>query len=299
MVGGPMRRTSLPATGEAIMIKDIFITVLVDNCMENAPNPNECGFSLWIEADDRKILFDTGRSPDFFGCAASLNIDLCSANTLIVSHGHYCSSGSVVAMLELNQSMQVYCHPGIFIPRYSRRNDLLTHKSEELCIFTKQPRQCVDTIRWVSGPTHLTDDIGLTGPISCPAASESAQTSVGSHSAPGNDSSRSDCALWLTGNNGLTVIVGCCKSGLVNTLGYIRSITRDLPIKTVIGGFHLIDASDELIIDTCDYLDSIGVERVVPCHCTGVHAAEIMEHRLGVSVVERGRRGRVAQAIDQ
>lgn len=281
------------------MIKDISITILVDNCVQNAPNPNECGFSLWIEADERRILFDTGRSPDLFGSAASLNIDPGCADTLILSHGHYCSFGSVAAMIEHNHSMQVYCHPGIFIPRYSRRNDFSADQSQELCVSTKLPRQCVDAIRWVSGPTHLTDDMGLTGPIPCPADSENAQTCTGSSSAQGDDSSRSDCALWLTGNTGLTVIVGCCRSGLVETLRYIRAINRDLPIETVIGGFHLIDASEELIIDTCDYLGSIGVGRVVPCHCTGIRAIEIMEHRLGVSVVERGRTGGVAQGVSQ
>ena len=105
------------------MIGNLTITVIVDNRSDDPCLLTEHGLSFWIEADDRRILFDAEQSDMLFRNAETLGIDLRTADTLVLSHGHYDHTGSVAKLLELNLSLSVYCHPDVLIPRYSRQAD--------------------------------------------------------------------------------------------------------------------------------------------------------------------------------
>ena len=56
--------------------------------------------------------------------------------------------------------------------------------------------------------------------------------------------------------------------GLINTLYHAKKITGIEKISLVVGGAHLINASDEQIWQTISALNEMGVQ-VVP-HCTGL-----------------------------
>lgn len=47
---------------EAAMIKNLTVTILLDNHSDDPRLFTEHGLSFMIEADDRKIIFDTGQS---------------------------------------------------------------------------------------------------------------------------------------------------------------------------------------------------------------------------------------------
>jgi metal-dependent hydrolase (beta-lactamase superfamily II) len=74
------------------------------------------------------------------------------------------------------------------------------------------------------------------------------------------------------------VLNGCCHSGIMNTLDYVKNLI-DKPISHIIGGFHMANASDERIQETVEYLRTFqtnnGVLYLFPIHCSGekfVHA---------------------------
>ncbi|MBN1308140.1 MAG: MBL fold metallo-hydrolase [Chitinispirillaceae bacterium] len=276
------------------MIKELAVTILIDNRSEDPRFLAEHGLSLCIQADDRRILFDAGQSDTFFYNAEKLNIELRSIDTLVLSHGHYDHTGGVGRMLEINPALEVYCHPGVFILRYSRRPDG-SMKPIGLSKATADAlHRCVDTIHWISRPIWLTEDIGITGPIPRRTVFEDTGGAFFlDPEAERPDPVEDDCAMWFITGRGVTVITGCCHSGLVNTIEQVRSITGALPGIAIIGGFHLLHASMERIEATCDYLHSAGVGKIVPCHCTGEAAVECMEQRFGGDMVERGKAGAI------
>jgi 7,8-dihydropterin-6-yl-methyl-4-(beta-D-ribofuranosyl)aminobenzene 5'-phosphate synthase len=99
----------------------IDITILVDN--QAGPGlTTEHGFSLWIETDDRHILFDTGQGPALPSNARALGVDLRKTDVLVLSHGHYDHTGGIPHVLHVAPNAHVYCHPGVVQPRYSLRN---------------------------------------------------------------------------------------------------------------------------------------------------------------------------------
>jgi glyoxylase-like metal-dependent hydrolase (beta-lactamase superfamily II) len=105
------------------MIKTLKITILVDNSSSDPDLQSEHGFSLWIEADNKKILFDTGHSKLIVHNAAKLDINLGLAQYLILSHGHYDHTGAVAEIVRLNPSITIFCHPFITNQRFSRQPD--------------------------------------------------------------------------------------------------------------------------------------------------------------------------------
>ena len=62
----------------------------------------EHGLSLLIEFNNKKILFDTGKTSSFLNTAKKLNIDLSNIDYLILSHAHYDHTGGVIDFIKGN-----------------------------------------------------------------------------------------------------------------------------------------------------------------------------------------------------
>jgi 7,8-dihydropterin-6-yl-methyl-4-(beta-D-ribofuranosyl)aminobenzene 5'-phosphate synthase len=63
------------------------IRILSENYARRRYMTAEHGLSIWVEADDRNILFDTGQSDIFLHNAKQMGIDLTKADMLVLSHG--------------------------------------------------------------------------------------------------------------------------------------------------------------------------------------------------------------------
>lgn len=75
------------------------ITILVDNRASHGLLA-EHGFAVWIEAAERRLLFDTGQGSALGHNAGNLDIDLRTADALVLSHGHYDHTGGVPLVME-------------------------------------------------------------------------------------------------------------------------------------------------------------------------------------------------------
>ena len=80
--------------------------------------------------------------------------------------------------------------------------------------------------------------------------------------------------MWnvVTIIEGEVVLLGCAHSGVINTLQYIRGLTDNHPIHTVVGGMHLLSAGEERVDKTIEELRRLDVQRLLPAHCTGLVA---------------------------
>jgi 7,8-dihydropterin-6-yl-methyl-4-(beta-D-ribofuranosyl)aminobenzene 5'-phosphate synthase len=273
------------------MIKKFLATILVDDHSDHPALRSEHGFSVWIEADGYCILFDTGQSDLFIRNAEILGIDLHSADLLILSHGHYDHTGGIPELVKYNSSLFAYCHPDVFIPRYCRQMDGIMkpvgiNKESENAL-----NRINNCIFHVIGPLYLSANIGITGPIPRRVAFEDTGGPFFVDPLAKNpDSIEDDMAMWVSTDDGLVIVTGCCHSGLINTINHIRSLKNNMPVYAIIGGLHLSQACSGRIESTCDYLQSIGVQRIIPCHCTGKNAIETLEMRFGQKV-EQGKAG--------
>lgn len=261
------------------------ITILVDNHAGDGLSA-EHGLSLWIEAEGLHILFDTGQGMALESNARILGVDLDKTDILTLSHGHYDHTGGIAQVLQRAQKANVYCHPGIVQPRYAIRDG--TPKSIQL---PRMPMAAIDRLssqhlHWVQQPMLLSERIGVTGPI--PRETSFENTGGPFYLDPEGrraDPIEDDLALWVQTDDGLIVCVGCSHAGLVNTLNHVQRLSNGQRIRAVIGGFHLLNASRERLEQTVAALRLFEPDIVVPCHCTGELATDMLRNVLGERVL--------------
>jgi 7,8-dihydropterin-6-yl-methyl-4-(beta-D-ribofuranosyl)aminobenzene 5'-phosphate synthase len=95
------------------------------------------------------------------------------------------------------------------------------------------------------------------------------------------DSIRDDQALFIKTGQGLVVILGCAHRGTINTLHHARNVTGVATIHSVVGGTHLIRASEVQMELTIAALKELGVQRLAVSHCTGMPAAVRLAQEFG------------------
>lgn len=262
-------------------VDDVRITILVDN-LANEGLETEHGFSLWIEADDRRILFDTGQGGALEKNAAALGVELARADMLVLSHGHYDHTGAIPYVLREAQELDIYCHPDILQTRYAIREG----KPKSIGIpdaarkaFLDQPP---DRVHAVQGTVMLTENIGLVAPV--PRETSYEDTGGPFYLDPEGrqpDLIEDDLSLWVDTDAGVIVCLGCAHAGPINILRHIRSLTEGSHIRGVIGGFHLMHAKRERVDKTIVALRELQPDLVVPCHCTGKDAFGLLEEAMG------------------
>jgi 7,8-dihydropterin-6-yl-methyl-4-(beta-D-ribofuranosyl)aminobenzene 5'-phosphate synthase len=258
------------------------ITILVDNRITRPELRAEHGLALWIESEGKRILFDTGQGGSLGKNAKILGVDLGKTDIIMLSHGHYDHSGGMAQVMNRAEKAELYCHPGVVLPRYSISDGIATpvHMPQpSLAAIVRLPPT---HIHWLQQPIMLSAHIGLSGPI--PRETSYEDTGGPFYLDPQGkrpDSLSDDLALWMQTMSGLVVCVGCSHAGLVNTLNHVRLLNNGQKIRAVIGGFHLRSASPDRLAQTIAALRQLEPDMVVPCHCTGELAVAALRNALG------------------
>lgn len=273
----------------AIKTNNFNITILSD---DNAQKGliSEHGFSLWIESKEKNILFDTGKKNALIENANTIGLDLSRIDILVLSHGHKDHSGAVSLVLESSPNAQVYCHPDALKSCFSiqkcelpRNISIPTTAKEAILALPKEQ------IHWVTKPEEICPGLHITGPV--PRKNSFEDTGgpfyldiEGKYSAPLYD----DISLWVEMEGSFFVITGCCHSGIINTVEYIKNISGLDKVFGIMGGLHLKNINRERLDKTRDTILSWNPRVLIPCHCTGSAMTEIIRNDLGPQVVTSG-----------
>jgi 7,8-dihydropterin-6-yl-methyl-4-(beta-D-ribofuranosyl)aminobenzene 5'-phosphate synthase len=252
------------------MLNPFRITLLVDHQAISPDLATEHGLSFLLELGEQVLLFDTGASDAFLRNAEHLGLPLDRVTQVILSHGHWDHSGGLGAALERVPQAQVYLHPRALGPKFSRHPDRPVREIG----FPKGSWSAVcpvmHRVNWATAPMRLSSEIGITGPIPRKHPLERISgpfflDADGRQPDPLED----EQALWIQTPAGLVVVLGCAHAGVVNTLEYVQNITGETRIRAVLGGFHLLKASEERLRFTVEALQRLDVEALFPCHCSG------------------------------
>ena len=80
---------------------------------------------------------------------------------------------------------------------------------------------------------------------------------------------------------GLVVVSGCAHSGIVNTVAYARQVTGIDKVMAIMGGFHLGGMDlDTVVKPTVDALKAFDPTYIIPTHCTGRQAIQLIEKEM-------------------
>ncbi len=246
------------------------LTVICDNHAKNELL-SEHGLSFYILADGLTILFDTGSGETLLPNAMKLGIDLAKCSHLVLSHGHYDHSGGVAQVLAKNTYCSVIAHPFILSDRY-RRHAARPVKRIGMPVNERAVLQQLDPVRLHCSPVAscISDYIGITGFIPRTHVFEDTggpfyldETGQFADLIP------DDQALWINTPQGLVIILGCCHSGVSNTVEYIRQLNDGASVAGIIGGLHLLHASAERLEQTIIYLKKLKPQFIYAGYCTG------------------------------
>lgn len=97
----------------------MLIKTLVEDTSISPELSSEHGLSIYIEANHRKILFDTGASNLFLQNANKMGVTIKDVDIAIISHGHYDHGAGLRTFLEENEKACVYLHNRAFDPYFS------------------------------------------------------------------------------------------------------------------------------------------------------------------------------------
>jgi 7,8-dihydropterin-6-yl-methyl-4-(beta-D-ribofuranosyl)aminobenzene 5'-phosphate synthase len=253
---------------------DVRITVLVENTAGGRGLLAEHGLSFWIELGSHRFVFDTGQSDILFHNAQVLGIDLRTVDAIVLSHGHYDHTGGLRRLLKTAPAAPIHLHPQTLEAKFS------CHKEQSRSIGMErgmalelQQRIQGGLGSFTRGPAEILSGVWATGEI--PRRSALEDTGGPFYLDPDctrPDGLLDDQALVLDIKDDLVVVLGCAHAGVVNTLDYVAQLFPGRPIRTVLGGMHLVRASQARIAPTIEALRRHQVQRIGPAHCTGPEA---------------------------
>lgn len=253
--------------------------------IENNPDDNntllsEHGLSIYIEVEEMKILFDTGKSGDFINNAEKLNVDLSNIDYLLLSHGHYDHSGGFKKLVDgIGSPFKLIVGDGFFSEKYKlmdnntyryRGNpfnkDFINENNISLTCINEDIFYINENIMIFSN-FKRNNDFEIQNKLFRIKKNEEYIL----------DDFSDEIVLAVKKNEGLIVILGCSHVGVVNILETITKRTG-IPIYAIIGGSHLVEADDERVSKTIEFLKENNIEIIAMSHCTGEYAIEKLKN---------------------
>jgi 7,8-dihydropterin-6-yl-methyl-4-(beta-D-ribofuranosyl)aminobenzene 5'-phosphate synthase len=257
-------------------VKSLKITIL--STMLAEAGMGEWGFAALVEADGRRILFDTGLRPEtVLQNARELGLDLSSVTDVVLSHHHGDHTGGLLtlrrelAVKSPKALSRVHVAPGIFSSRrhsgsQEEANPTIAVKSgmeASGAVFVEHRR-----------PEEISPGVWLTGPVPRPHPERNwgPPASIVTGAGLVADSIPEDMALMIETDRGIVILIGCGHAGTVNTVEYGRRVLGAKPVYAIVGGLHLFASPDSALAWTAAQLRAANLRYLLGAHCTGIEA---------------------------
>jgi len=244
----------------------------------------------------KKIIFDTGGTNQTF----LHNLDvrgypIYDANIIVLSHWHYDHSGGLYKILErIEKPVPILCHESATNERFFIRSADINPKTlvnkkrsdiVELLNSAKIVNQLpidIKTIEKTGGKIlkHKTlETIFARDQVKIMVSGEILKTHeeeifsnflINKEGVLSFDEILDDKCLIIELGNSTILLNGCCHSGIMNTLDYVKEKSGK-PISHIIGGFHMANSTQERIDVTLNFLSTFQKENLIlfPIHCSG------------------------------
>jgi 7,8-dihydropterin-6-yl-methyl-4-(beta-D-ribofuranosyl)aminobenzene 5'-phosphate synthase len=263
-------------------LQNLGITVLAeDSVLYESQYLGQHGLSLLLEGTSggitKKILVDVGQNSEvLLNNMRNMGISPSSINAIVLTHCHYDHTQGIANMLREigKEDMKVIAHPDIFRPHFitqpNRRNVGIRHDDSKLEI-----EKTGASFSLTKEPFLIMPGIITTGEVKRRTKFENATIGIKTikNGVIVDDLMLDDTSVIAkVKDRGLVIITGCSHAGIINIANQAIEITNCKKIVAIIGGLHLIEASDTLIDRTVKELSKLNVAWVSAGHCTGFKA---------------------------
>jgi len=233
-----------------------------------------------------RVVMDVGQNHEALATNMELlNVSSCDIDAIVLSHCHYDHTSGIAALLAATKKRDVplIAHPAIFRPHFITKPVL-----RSLGIRPEDRAEALvaagGVLLLTSDPVQLMPGLMTTGevPRVTADAKEGLSVITVTEGRAAADNLLDDIALIAcVKGKGLVVIAGCSHSGIINIVKRALALFPGEKLYAVLGGFHLVEASQQGIASTVDELTGFAPALVAAGHCTGFKAQAALYNSLG------------------
>lgn len=263
-------------------LDSLTVTILAEDSVGyETPYLGQHGISFLLRAVRgsimRTILVDVAQHPDplLFNMDL-LGIDPSSIDTVVLTHCHYDHTQGLATILEAigKEDLPVVAHPDIFrlnfiMAPYFRHVGVMAADAPE------RIREAGGTLVLLRDPLELMPGMTVSGEVPRVTEYEGHEMALKTiqDGRVVSDPMVDEVAVYASVTGvGTVVVTGCSHAGIVNISRHAKVMTEVDSLAAVIGGFHLIESTPEMIRRSVADLKAETVGRVLAGHCTGFAA---------------------------
>jgi 7,8-dihydropterin-6-yl-methyl-4-(beta-D-ribofuranosyl)aminobenzene 5'-phosphate synthase len=233
-----------------------------------------------INGANHSFLFDFGSdSAGVLRNMEILNVDFNKLEALALSHGHWDHDLTFLDLMKakkdkMREGIPLYVGEEAFIERFSRES------SGKVVGMNQLRREDVEALGFIKiveikDPTSVAPGALFSGKIAMvteyekilPRLVKKENNEYVQDLFPGEQA----LIINLKGR-GLIILSGCAHRGIVNAVKTAQRVTGIEKIHAVVGGFHLVESSPEVVQKTVADIMALSPNYIVPTHCTGFPA---------------------------
>lgn len=196
----------------------------------------------------------------------------------ILSHAHFDHSGGLEAFCRVNDHAPIYVRAAAGENCYSRHGLIRVYIGVQRGMLERLEKRIVR----VEGDFALAPGVTLV-PHKQPNLATRGRR-AGMYVREGRafrpDDFAHEQSLVFETASGLVILNSCSHGGVDAILDEVRRTFPQMPVRAMIGGFHLVRTPPREVRALAERLEAMGAPELYTGHCTGERATEILESRL-------------------